>query len=127
MKVCGKCGLEKESMGFPKRSRSRDGLAWMCRDCNKEYLRPYHSQRMQDLRARVFDKLGHCCIRCGFADKRALQIDHVNGDGYKTHRKMSAIPFLESVLNDTTNAFQILCANCNWIKRSENREYIKRV
>ena len=30
------------------------------------------------------------------------------------------------VLSDTTGRFQLLCANCNWIKRLEQKEDTKR-
>src|SRR3990167_3657310 len=32
-------------------------------------------------RSVVLDVLGNKCSRCGFSDKRALQIDHKNGGG----------------------------------------------
>ena len=34
------------------------------------------------LRERAIIKLGGKCKECGFLDHRALQIDHVNNDGY---------------------------------------------
>ena len=37
----------------------------------------------REKRLLVLSKLGGKCCRCGFDDPRALQIDHVNGDGYK--------------------------------------------
>ena len=33
----------------------------------------------QTLRKKIFDSLGGVCIRCGFSDERALQVDHVEG------------------------------------------------
>lgn len=68
------------------------------------------------------------CKRCGFDDVRALQVDHVNGGGY-AHRKSlgnsstSVYTYLKR--NNYPVGFQILCANCNWIKRVENGEYSK--
>jgi hypothetical protein len=32
---------------------------------------------------------------------------------------------LKKVLADTTGSYQLLCANCNWIKKSENNEHAK--
>lgn len=65
----------------------------------------------------VFDLLGHACARCGFSDLRALQIDHVNGDGAKERGRNQA--FYKRILADDGGRYQILCANCNWIKRHE--------
>jgi len=72
-------------------------------------------------RNKSLELLGDNCVRCGFADKRALQIDHIYGGGtielkgsctHKQYLRIKAQPSL----------YQILCANCNWIKRVENNE-----
>jgi hypothetical protein len=76
------------------------------------------------LRQRIFDKLGHACVKCGFADERALCIDHVNGGGRQEKLAIrNQHKFLKKVIDDTSGAYQILCANCNMIKMVENREY----
>jgi hypothetical protein len=87
----------------------------------REWLR----KKLQALKDKIFDKLGHCCSRCGYSDKRALCIDHVNGGGFKELRSMSVAPYYKKVLADTTGSYQILCHNCNWIKRAENGEVRK--
>jgi hypothetical protein len=74
-------------------------------------------------RAAVLDLLGCQCVRCGFDDVRALQIDHVNGGGtaeYKLLGNQSA-KFYQRVLEHPDD-YQVLCANCNWIKKHENKE-----
>ncbi|MDG7005258.1 MAG: hypothetical protein JRN73_09990 [Nitrososphaerota archaeon] len=68
-------------------------------------------------------ELGSKCVRCGFSDFRALQIDHVNGGGRSEARRLAGVAYYLHVLdhiNDGT--YQLLCANCNWIKRAENEE-----
>lgn len=37
MKLCGTCDTKKDVNQFHKRSASKDGLAAICRDCQKEY------------------------------------------------------------------------------------------
>lgn len=32
-------------------------------------------------RERIYEMYGHACVRCGFNDKRALTLDHINNDG----------------------------------------------
>lgn len=67
--------------------------------------------------------LGGRCERCGFNDSRALQIDHINGGGChdrKIHRR-SVAPMQEIFANP--DKYQLLCANCNWIKRWERNEH----
>jgi hypothetical protein len=83
-----------------------------------EFRRNYHRK----LRKAVVSFLGGKCARCNFSDERALQIDHVNGGGKQELKKIHGIPYLKKVLNDKTGAYQLLCANCNWIKRFENNE-----
>lgn len=72
----------------------------------------------------VYDLLGRKCAICGFDDMRALQIDHVNGGGVKEIRavKGNYYKFILKELISYPNKYQILCANCNWIKRSLNNE-----
>ena len=55
----------------------------------------------------------------------SLVIDHVNGDGYE-QRKQSPTKRMYYYLNNPERIkieLQILCANCNWIKAHERREF----
>ena len=68
---------------------------------------------------------GPVCVRCGFNDIRALQIDHKNGGGVRETRKIGNFPMTLKYLKNPKSAkekLQILCANCNWIKRCVNNE-----
>lgn len=94
---------------MPYKSRQKDKLM--------------HAKLHRRTREAVIDKLGGACVICGFSDYRALQIDHVNGGG-TSDRKLHGhrYGFLRRVLKDNNNTYQLLCANCNWIKRWENHE-----
>ena len=83
-----------------------------------EYKRIHRYRKRQALLA----YLGGVCVRCGFDDSRALQVDHVNGDGasYIQHNNVYS---LFNEVQKHPNMFQLLCSNCNWIKREENEEY----
>ena len=100
------------------------------------YINSYskHKDKLTKDRKEARDKvmllMGNRCLHCGFADYRALQIDHKKGDGYQCrhskgsnvstlsqYRKIIADPTLIQTLD-----IQLLCANCNWIKRVENGE-----
>lgn len=67
----------------------------------------------------------NCCVRCGFNDMRALSIDHINSDGY-IHRKDKTVQgsglYLWLIRHDFPKDFQVLCMNCQFIKRAENQE-----
>jgi len=74
-------------------------------------------------RERVYKLLSSKCNRCGFTDRRALQIDHVHGDGKSDRKKYTSQSlYLKHILEVKGKGYQILCANCNWIKRHENKE-----
>jgi len=73
------------------------------------------------------DLLGNKCQKCGFNDERALQFDHINGGGVKEKKSMTT-NYYKHIINSILNKekkFQLLCANCNWIKRFENKEHRK--
>lgn len=97
-----------------------------------DYRVKYYHVKNRELKNAVYEVLGKKCVKCGFQDQRALQIDHVNGDGAQDRKKLSGgrnsvgastlyKAVLESVSRDE-NKYQILCANCNWIKKHENNE-----
>lgn len=75
------------------------------------------------LRRAIFTKHGNKCKSCGFDNPKALQIDHVNGGGHKERITVGRYAILKKALEDTTGTYQLLCANCNWIKRIDNKEH----
>jgi|SRR5690606_9755310 len=94
---------------------------------NPEKVR--RSQRESKLKTKneIHSLLGGCCVKCGFSDSRALQIDHINGGGYTERKEYSTNPkaYYRNILYSIKNKegkYQLLCANCNWIKRFENNE-----
>jgi hypothetical protein len=136
--VCRDCGEPKFwGTGYRHYSEKPSGRPKRCIECENKQARlsrkkyndshPNVTKRLRGLKRRrdrqkVIDKLGGKCVKCGFDDFRALQIDHVNGGGKRELRGMVHFSYLKKVLNDTTGAYQLLCANCNWIKRFENNE-----
>lgn len=79
-------------------------------------------EKYRKYRDMIFAKLGEKCIKCGFNDRRALQIDHVNGGGTKQRGNLSGLTMIRRIYRDNQSNYQILCANCNWIKRHEHGE-----
>ena len=76
-------------------------------------------------RIKLIHLLGGVCKRCGFSDIRALQLDHINGGGLKEQKKLGTHVMYRKYLLDLAKAkacLQVLCANCNWIKRHTNSE-----
>lgn len=73
----------------------------------------------------VVAALGGVCKHCGFNNLAALQVDHVHGDGASDNRNTRAYwsRVHASILNDE-GRYQLLCANCNWIKRSAEQSHV---
>lgn len=89
---------------------------------NRERIRAYDIDRLHLLRQKAIDVLGGKCVHCGIADVRVLQIDHINGGGTKENRAISSHGIEAKVVRTGGEGYQLLCANCNWIKRSEKKE-----
>lgn len=96
------------------------------RSKNKSKSRKHVNSYQKKLRIRAIKALGKKCCKCGFDDERALQIDHINGGGSKDRGgKNTNIGWARrynAIINNETNEFQLLCANCNFIKRHEEKE-----
>jgi hypothetical protein len=101
----------------------------------KEHIGRKMSEKYHSLKDQVYEKYGNRCSNpfCGWVcedgsrgctDRRCLQIDHVCGGGNKDIKSKSSMnAYWKHVLADETGAYQLLCANCNWIKRKENGEF----
>ena len=91
---------------------------------NRARIRGSVNRRLKELKIEAMVHLGGAlCARCGFSDLRALQIDHVNGGGKAERKKNRNYPsYYRSVAKSEIGKYQVLCANCNWSKRSENGE-----
>src|SRR5271166_4160598 len=80
----------------------------------------------KQLRERLLEELGSACVRCGFDDPRALQIDHVYGGGIddKGRGPSRYLRMLREQRDSPPGSrpYQLLCANCNWIKKHDNNE-----
>jgi len=78
-------------------------------------------------RLQIIELLGGKCAKCGFSDIRALQIDHINGGGNKEFKKFNCHhAYYKHILEEIeagSKDYQLLCANCNWIKRFEKGEF----
>lgn len=75
------------------------------------------------LRAAVLAYLGSRCVRCGYSDPRALQIDHVHGGGNRERKALrsNTWKWYLKILSGAPG-YQLLCANCNWVKKYEQNE-----
>lgn len=123
-KFCPRCERDVSiSLFMPNKART-DGLSSYCRACHNELNEAGRRKR----RLVLIAQMGGCCVRCGFSDERALQVDHIHGGGsqaIKNGLNTGTARYYREVLANP-DKYQLLCANCNWIKRAENNEAVGR-
>lgn len=91
-----------------------------------ESQREYQHQ----IRLGLVELLGSKCVVCKNDDPRVLQIDHIDGHGLQDRKRFTTseragTPMYRYYLDHPEEAkqkLQLLCANCNWIKRYEKGE-----
>ncbi len=107
-------------MGTPVKERMRQ---WRKRHPNLEHKRNCELKKM------VLSHYGNnkdSCVICGENRLDCLSIDHINDDGAKHKREIgyasgsNLYRWLQN--NKYPEGFQVLCMNCQFIKRVENNE-----
>jgi hypothetical protein len=84
-----------------------------------------YRDKSRNLRDEVFIILGGKCTHCSITDKRVLQIDHINGGGRRDRKNYTTeANYYRHIININCDGYQLLCANCNWIKRYERKEQV---
>jgi hypothetical protein len=95
-----------------------------------------HRKQSREAKARLktslFDLYGHACVRCNFVDKRALTLDHKLNNGNKERKELGERGVYTKAKNNyLPNEYQILCMNCQFIKRcedkNENQHYVQQL
>lgn len=90
----------------------------------RRYKAELKRNKTKQLRELALLKLGNRCKVCGHLDSRALQIDHINGNGSieRKSKGFNVDKYYLKVILDKENTYQCLCANCNWVKVHTNGE-----
>jgi len=71
------------------------------------------------------------CNRCNMNDIRVLTLDHINGGGNAHRKQVGNSTYFRLIqqykkTNQWEDGYQVLCMNCQFIKRCENNELRKR-
>ncbi len=131
---CYKCKNHLPISEFYTNKSRRGGYASACKKCHKiecietRYRNPETTYENK-IKKEVFSHYSGgepCCKRCGITDLRILTMDHINGNGYqhrKEIKKRGSSFYCWTKKNGYPNDLQILCHNCQWIKRIENFEH----
>jgi hypothetical protein len=122
-KVCSTCKVWKPLDEFNRRSTSRDGRQWMCRDCNRAYHYKNLDRHMSQIRKRrkrltnenkrrlLAYFLEHPCVDCGETDPVVLEFDHLRDKVANINRLTNGYEWrriAEEILK-----CEVVCANCH--------------
>lgn len=105
---------------FPK------DLQILCANCNNIKRANKKKKKVSKIKLLVISNYSSgkiCCKRCKFSEIKGLQIDHIKGGGHKHIKSINKEFYSWLIENNFPEGFQVLCANCNWIKRHENNEF----
>jgi hypothetical protein len=108
------------------------------REKNRRHLAKMGPIRREAMRVYALKKrleslaiFGSKCKRCGFDDYRALEVDHIHGNGhadpvagYGRWIKLISL-HKKHGLEWLSQHFQILCSNCHRIKTHENGDWTR--
>lgn len=131
---CGTCKNHLDAKYFTAGMFNRRLYSMTCILCisNKKHSGQNRAYRDR-IKRKIFSHYGNGqmrCNRCGFDDIRCLSVDHINGDGCIQRRDLSYSSgskfYTWIIKNGFPDNLQILCMNCQFIKRNENNEHSKR-
>lgn len=125
MKTCCLCKIEKPESEFNKRSKSRDGLDFRCRECSrktqreraskmksrKEYYSEW-SKKFFEKKAEFINSRKKECAKCG--DKRVYLLDFHHID--PKQKKFTIASKTSGSMDDIDKEIQkcvCLCRNCH--------------
>lgn len=98
---------------------------------HKEYFRKACKEERKKLKMEVLTHYSNGIPKCAniynfhkeeITDIRCLQIDHIKGRNTKLPFRSGGDLYHWLKRNNYPKGYQVLCCNCNWIKRYENKE-----
>lgn len=128
-----RCRLYAQDWRNNNHERLRERMNKWNRD-NPEKVSIYHSKTLHKKRMKILRLLGNKCynpydIEHGefLNDLRCLQIDHVNGNGSQERQehknnRLAYYQFIIDKILTGSKDYQLLCSNCNQIKKLLNKE-----
>lgn len=127
MKICVKCGLEKDHSEFgsykSKKSSLVSDLRSECKSCYNEYMRAYLKNPKHKQLVSKFDqrrslcvqkiKLEKGCCLCGYnKNAKALQFHHIDPSDKKVNIS-ACLSANANFLAEEINKCVVLCSNCH--------------
>ena len=126
MKVCSKCGIEKDATEFYSSTRCSDGLQSRCKQCNKvDHKQHYqkdkdkYKERSKSRRQRVLTEYMEWrskqkCCRCGETEEACLDAHHSDPSQKEfSLSKLGIEEFGSERWHAELAKCIIVCANCH--------------
>lgn len=138
-KICSKCKAEKDLLEFHKRSKSEDGFASWCKECNKNARKASYKKepsvqkglaRKTVLRNKeyIYQKLlNSSCVDCGENNPCLLEFDHIMGDKVRGVCEGAVRGWSLEKIDKEISKCEIRCICCHRLKTLErSNAYIYR-
>ncbi len=91
------------------------------RQKNHERILLTEKETRKRLRKKAVAVLGSKCIWCGIDNVLVLQVDHLNGGGNRERQSLGSPGIYRKIIRGS-NEYQLLCANCNLLKKIRSNE-----
>ena len=138
-KLCSKCGEFKDLSAFNKRTSSKDGYNWHCRDCVTakrretregydsagEYAKAHREEQAKWKAARVAElkvwlndlRETTPCADCNhYFPAVCMDFDHVRGKKKMDVMKMAGQGYARAMVEDEVSKCELVCANCHRLR-----------
>ncbi|WP_157368697.1 hypothetical protein [Zavarzinella formosa] len=139
-KKCTHCKRLLELKDFHRKSSTNDGHRSICKECrktnhknlmveNSEYRKAHlkrqsrYTEKNKEIVMSNYSNGAMCCSHCGYDNMLALSIDHVNGGGCKHRQEINKNFYSWLRKNGFPEGYQVLCMNCQFVKRHKNNEW----
>ncbi len=104
-----------------KAKKAAQMMRW--RAANRDKARAQSRAKVTRLRQKIHDMYGHACELCGFSDKRALTLDHIQGNGNIERAEVGEYGvYRRAVSSHQPGEYRILCMNCQFIERESQKQ-----
>lgn len=120
---CPGCQRYKPKDEFYKNKGRSTGISSHCKLCHSEYYKEKYARNRQI----AIELYGGKCCKCGFDNQLALQFDHIKGGTGLWNRgftNWSPSTHIKDIIKSIPGTkYQLLCANCNVIKKFTEEEH----
>ena len=126
--LCACCNIIKMKTNPNEFAQNNRTYTTKTKESKRLHNRENHKKWIRQLKEQLFNILGDKkCVNCGYDNELALQFDHKDGGGNQEKKTLASsyqkYKFYVSNPKLARTKLQILCGNCNSIKKFKNKEF----